>query len=417
MTSATLLEGARWARHAAVAVGILMGSLMLANCGGDSDGGSCESAARAAGDYNECDNPGGACPSPQPDKFATFCALTDGGCKLSCLNVCDNPADFPNGSVSTGETCEFDADCGGGSTCDNDVVGGSATCRCIAPPTCTTDLIVANYAEDASSCYMAAFTLEFGVNLGSYWLKRTCRRVDGTCSQHDDDIGIGREFDDFTRLCWVDESADYASGRLCDSDFNFTDTTDSGEYETGLFHFGTETQFEADWIYYDEPGGEVVARCKGAGKAKGSGAPNDPPDCDEYLPFGPAPSGTRYDGNFIERFNCVSQGACVDHDESSDLVITPAATPGSYRISSDSGRYSGSATRSGMQLFWTASYIDPADHSQDYTESGTYTYSDSDNFTLTSNYKIIDTGKTGHCTGKARRNATPPAPDPLPPCS
>jgi hypothetical protein len=243
--------------------------------------------------------------------------------------------------------------------------------------------------------------------------------VDGTCAQTGGNIGIGRDAEDTTSLCWADVLGDHAPGQLCASDFSFAGPVITGEYSTGLFHFSTSVDFEADWIIYDRPGGEIVARCKGKGRASSAGSPDDPPNCDDYFPFAPPVTTPIYDGVFNERYSCVQEGVCVDQDAASRIVITLATPADSfdYRIGSDDGYYNGHGIRVGTEISWVASSHDPANPDQDYTETGTFNYADSDHFTVTSRYTFTRTGVVGNCTGRAARgNATPSPPDPLPPC-
>ncbi len=405
-------ERQRRGGSAALALAALVSASLFAGCGSnDNPGGMCDPAE----DPHECDSPGSACPGTAD--HANFCEIDGGGCWLTCTNVCENPVDFPRFSVSPGGTCENDDDCAGDATCDNDTVGGTSSCTCIAPPTCENVLDVAFWSPLLlGSCTAANFVHDFGGTVGEWFVDRTCRAKDGNCVQADDEIFIGRDASDTTDLCWVADDEQYYQGRMCGSDFSFSRTASNQNLETGVFHFSTEDAFEGNWIIYDEEGGEIIARCRGFGSTTGN--PIEAPSCEDYDPFGnaPPPNGQRYDGVFIERFNCVSDGECVDQDESGTIVITKGAAPDAYMLSGDNGYYQGTATLVGMELVWSASFHDPAFPEGDYTETGTYTFSDSDNFSVASSYRITPTGKRGTCIGYARRNATPPAPDPYPPC-
>ena len=387
-------------------LGIFSLPLTLSSCNNSSSGSP----------VNDCSEPGAACPSVNGS--AQFCALVDNGSALQCTNVCENPATFAPYSVAAGGQCELDRDCESGTTCDNDVVGGGATCRCVTTSTCEASPNDWVFWSPSllGACSAAQYTLDFSGTVGRWDIKRTCRTVAGDCSETEDRIGIGRDSGDYTDVCWVDGAGSDWPGQLCGSDFSFA-KQGAVEYETGIFHFSTSTDFEADWIIYDQPDGEIVARCKGKGSAVSAGSPDDPPNCNEYNPFAPPVVTPVYDGVFNERYSCVQDGVCVDHDETSSVIITLGTTQNSYRIASSDGFYNGNATLIGSDLHFGASYHDPAQPDHDYTETGIYSYSDSDHFSETTSYKITATGSVGNCTGKAARgNETPAPPDPLGPC-
>lgn len=277
---------ARRRQHAFVPGAAILLSLMLAHCGGggggDGDGGGGGSCDQQ-GTVSECDV---GSPCVAEEGYARVCEDAGNDCSGECVNVCDRPGDFADNSVPTGGTCEFDADCEGVATCDNDEVGDSS-CRCVTRSTCANRLDVAFSDRTLpDSCEAAVEVKEVGGTPGRWKLSRTCRRVDGTCTRDNDDIGLGMDFTDNTDVCWVDDNYRRAAGRLCASDFSFRENPIIAEYDTGVFHFTSNTEFDAEWIVYSQPGGRIVARCTGNGRASSVGAPDPSPDCNDYRPFG-----------------------------------------------------------------------------------------------------------------------------------
>lgn len=360
---------------------------------------------------NECATPGEAC--APGDGFARFCAIQPSTCSNVCLNVCNNPTSFARESVPVGGTCAFDADCASGSTCDNDVVGGGATCKCVSNA-CVASLnnVAFNSPTLLGECTAAHWVHDFGSgDYGDYAARRTCMRTDGTCTENEKfDFALGRSTADLEDICMMTESKAVYTGQLCGSDYAFAEHPENGEYETGVYHFATATEIEAEWVLYDHKGGTVVAKCKGKARGKQAGSPDDALKCTDYDPF-----PFFADGTFMERYNCVTGGTCVDPDRSGSVTVVRGSGT-SYTLSSGSGMWSGTGTLVGRDLAWTATYHDPGAPSSDYTETGTFVYQDSDHFTGTSTYTITGTGVKGQCTASGRRAASPGPPPALPPC-
>lgn len=275
----------RW-RPTLVSSAAIALALLLSHCGGGGGGGggnddNCDNAPVA-----ECDAPGDPCPSEEG--FARECADSRDRCAGQCVNVCDNRRDFDPDSVPLGGLCEFDQDCEGVGTCDNDEGEGRATCRCVDTPTCTPSYDDVAYSQKTlpESCRAATFAMENGGTPGRYNLKMTCRWTDGTCEEDEDVIGIGVDYTDDSDLCWVNRQGRKWAGRFCKRDFSFREVPIIADFETGLFRFTSSTDFDAVWILYSQRGGHVIGRCVGKGRAQTAGEPASPPDCNAYRPFG-----------------------------------------------------------------------------------------------------------------------------------
>lgn len=111
-------------------------------------------------------------------------------------------------------------------------------------------------------------------------------------------------------------------------------------------------------------------------------------------------------GTFTERYNCAEGQICADQDESAPITVTAGSGSGEYAFSS--GDWSGTGTLCGTVFTWTA-------NAPDYTESGTWRFSDANNFTKTSDYTYTN-GGTGSCTASASSSGAPPPPAPIGPC-
>lgn len=191
---------------------------------------------------------------------------------------------------AVGDACGLDSECSFGSSCDNDTVGGAATCKCVAEPTCVATHTVGFWAPAMTgACASSSFVSEFGGVGGEWSMRLTCRRTDGACSETTEDVALGRGATDVTQLCWSwHDDAERLRGQLCGSDFAFTSPDDApGEYRTGVFHFSSDREYETDLTTYDTKDGNIVERCKGRGRDTQFGSPSEPPTCDEYQPFGP----------------------------------------------------------------------------------------------------------------------------------
>lgn len=275
-------------------------------------------------EVESCASPGSACDPESDDRGsrARFCAFVRdvaGDVSTQCTNVCANPIDFPAGSVGAGGRCEYDVDCGGGGTCDNDSVGGTASCTC-GVAECRTDLLVGKVASFADGDFQ-----------GQPWrLVNTCRRADGACEQTDDWLALGQDRDDHTRSAWsYDCEGDQGcgelfEGRLCGADLAWGESRVVGEYSEGLWHFVTPDLLTAETTIYDRSGGEVVAQCLGSARRENTGSPEALVECDDWLPFGCLPAFD-ISGTYQQRYNCSSMDfgpqMCVDEDESGTLTF------------------------------------------------------------------------------------------------
>jgi len=111
-------------------------------------------------------------------------------------------------------------------------------------------------------------------------------------------------------------------------------------------------------------------------------------------------------GTFAERYNCAEGPSCVDQDVETTITIVAGSEPGQYSFSA--GGWSGSGTLCGNEFEWTAA-------SSSFSETGTWFFSDANNFTKSSSY-MYSSGGGGTCTGSASSNGSPPPPAPIGPC-
>ena len=150
-------------------------------------------------------------------------------------------------------------------------------------------------------------------------------------------------------------------------------------------------------------GGLAVAVGLLGGGCGGTSAPDV--ECNEATPIDIA-------GTFTERYNCAENDLCVDEDVSFEIEIhSPLENEdGSMSYSMQDTLqlgWTGEGTLCGYVYTWTAS-------TDVYVESGTWVFSDADNFEKASSYDYV--GGHGSCTGYGTRTGTPPAPPPIGNC-
>lgn len=114
-------------------------------------------------------------------------------------------------------------------------------------------------------------------------------------------------------------------------------------------------------------------------------------------------------GTYIERYSCDEGGTCVDKDRTAQITLSGDAATGAYTFSSGSGTWKGSGQLCGKIFTWTATEAT-------YTERGTWTFSDAQNFVKASSYTYTDGGTSGTCSATASRAGQPPAPPPVGAC-
>ncbi|MCE9623966.1 MAG: hypothetical protein K8R69_00715 [Deltaproteobacteria bacterium] len=351
---------------------------------------------------------------------------------ISCLSV---------GCTKNGDVCDPNAASGQAKACSD----GLICCQSSGTPICNTVEACANQGGGNNEC--AAFS----ENLGSrkdldnntvvegieYDVEVTCVTPTNVCfyDGRDDNTGLVQDFHDPTKMAFqlVDSSADsldgmIARGAICGNTFSWEEDAKSiplDRVEVGQWIFHDEKNFSYQSTVYDS-GCNPIYKCIGNGLLDSEGNAEDPPDCSEVdfardfsftsaLPKACQPSDggcAELDvaGNWFESYVCSSTlGQCCERVDNDNYTLNQSCK---QITSSNAYNVAFSGELSGGTMQWHGSQDNPNGTAFDYSEDGTWSFSDTDNFSGSSTYTFVG-GGGGECVARGRKGSLPePVPTP-----